>query len=249
MYFIEKYSPTLESWQREIVRIVRKISQYFYPQRQTKVMNEGWASFTHYFIMNRLWEKDLLSDGQYLEFIHSHSSVLRQLPHTHKHFSGFNPYALGFDMFTDIRRICEHPTDEDRQYFPHLIGQPWLDTCLDAVRNYRDESFISQFLSPHIIRKWGLFEISNEEHNDYVEVTGIQNERGYNRIRQSLSAQYSTTSQQANIQVVNASLKSDRRLTLRYESVNGSVLDEDSKKQVLTHIQHLWGYAVTIEEN
>ena len=249
MYFIEKYSPHLESWQREIVRIVRKISQYFYPQRQTKVMNEGWASFTHYFIMNRLWEKDLLSDGQYLEFIHSHSSVLRQLPHSHKHFSGFNPYALGFDMFTDIRRICENPTDEDRQYFPHLIGEPWLATCLDAVRNYRDESFISQFLSPHLMRKWGLFEISNMEENDFIEVTGIQNERGYNRIRQSLSAQYSSTSQQANIQVVNASLKSDRKLTLRYESVNGSELDEESKTQVLKHIHYLWGHAVTIEED
>ena len=247
MYFIEKYSPHLESWQREIVRIVRKISQYFYPQRQTKVMNEGWASFTHYYIMSRLWEKDLLSDGQYLEFIHSHSSVLRQLPHTHKHFSGFNPYALGFDMFTDIRRMCENPTNEDRQYFPHLVGQPWLATCLDAVRNYRDESFISQFLSPHLMRKWGLFEISNTESHDYVEVSGIQNERGYNRIRQTLSAQYSSTSQQANIQVVNASLKSDRRLTLHYESVKGSELDEDSKNQVLKYIQYLWGYPVSIE--
>lgn len=249
MYFIEKHSPSLESWQREIVRIVRKISQYFYPQRQTKVMNEGWASFTHYYIMNRLWEKDLLSDGQYLEFIHSHSSVLRQLPHTHKHFSGFNPYALGFDMFTDIRRICENPTEEDKQYFPHLIGENWLETCLDAVRNYRDESFVSQFLSPTIMRKWGLFEISNNERNDFVEVTSIQNERGYNRIRQSLSQQYSSTSQQANIQVINASLKSDRRLTLKYESTNGSALDEDSKNQVLKHIQYLWGYAVTIEES
>ncbi|MBR7784672.1 SpoVR family protein, partial [Undibacterium luofuense] len=44
LYFIEKYAPLLEPWQREIVRIIRKISQYFYPQRQTQVMNEGWAT-------------------------------------------------------------------------------------------------------------------------------------------------------------------------------------------------------------
>ena len=48
LYFIEKNAPLLEPWQREIVRIVRKIAQYFYPQRQTQVMNEGWATFWHY---------------------------------------------------------------------------------------------------------------------------------------------------------------------------------------------------------
>jgi stage V sporulation protein R len=48
LYFIEKNAPLLEPWQREIVRIVRKIAQYFYPQRQTQVMNEGWATFWHH---------------------------------------------------------------------------------------------------------------------------------------------------------------------------------------------------------
>jgi len=52
LYFIEKKAPLLESWQRELVRIVRKISQYFYPQKQTQVMNEGWATFWHYHILN-----------------------------------------------------------------------------------------------------------------------------------------------------------------------------------------------------
>ncbi len=51
LYFIEKYAPLLEPWQREMVRITRKISQYFYPQRQTQVMNEGWATFWHYTIL------------------------------------------------------------------------------------------------------------------------------------------------------------------------------------------------------
>jgi len=51
LYFIEKNAPLLEPWQRELVRIVRKLAQYFYPQRQTQVMNEGWASFWHYTLM------------------------------------------------------------------------------------------------------------------------------------------------------------------------------------------------------
>ena len=54
LYFMEKNAPLLESWQREILRIVRKVSQYFYPQKQTQVMNEGWATFWHYTILNHL---------------------------------------------------------------------------------------------------------------------------------------------------------------------------------------------------
>jgi stage V sporulation protein R len=247
MYFIEKHSPKLESWQREIVRIVRKVSQYFYPQRQTKLMNEGWASFVHYYIMNRLWEKGRIDDGSYLEFIHSHSSVLTQLPYNHKYYNGFNPYALGFDMYTDIRRICTDPTDEDREYFPHLIGADWLETCLDAVKNYRDESFVSQYLSPALMRKWHLFEITNNESDSYVTISGIQDLRGYNQIRQSLSYQYSVTGRQPNIQVVDANLKGSRELKLKYTSVNGARLGP-GKAAVLNHIRFLWGYDVSLAE-
>ena len=76
LYFLEKNSPILETWQRELLRIVRKIAQYFYPQYQTKVMNEGWASFCHYYIMNRLYDKSLLTEGAMLEFIKLHTGVL-----------------------------------------------------------------------------------------------------------------------------------------------------------------------------
>lgn len=247
LYFIEKHSPVLESWQRELVRIVRKISQYFYPQIQTKLMNEGWASFTHYYIMNRLWEQGKISDGHYLEFIHSHSSVLTQLKYTSKHYSGFNPYALGFAMFMDIKRICEEPTDEDRQYFPHLVGQNWLDVCLDAVANYRDESFVAQFLSPALIRKWRLFEVTDEEHEDYYLISSIQNEQGYHKIRQTLSQQYSIAYRQPDIQVVKADLKGDRSLTLRYTASDDKKLHK-SKHDVLRYVEKLWGYKVNLEE-
>lgn len=245
LYFIEKHSPSLAAWQREIVRIVRKISQYFYPQGQTKVMNEGWASFTHYYIMNRLWEKGLIDDGSYMEFMHSHSSVLTQLPYNHKHYNGFNPYALGFDMFTDIRRICTDPTDEDKEYFPHLIGTNWLDTCLDAVANYRDESFISQFLSPTLVRKWHLFEITNNEDDDFVSISSIQDRNGYNKIRQTLSNQYSMSKRQADIQVIDANLKGSRELKLKYTPSNNAKLSND-KDKVLSYIKYLWGYPVTL---
>jgi len=245
MYFLEKNSPVLESWQREIVRIVRKIAQYFYPQRQTKLMNEGWASFTHFYIMNRLWEKGLINDGSYLEFIHSHSGVVTQLPYNHKYYNGFNVYALGLDMFNDIKRVCENPTDEDKACFPHLIGQHWLDVCLDAVANYRDESFVSQFLSPTVMKKWGLFEITNNEHDKFVTVSGIQDMRGYNAVRKTLSNQYSSTSHQPNIQIINANLAGSRTLELKYTAYNNAKLNNSGK--VINCIKYLWGYDVSLD--
>lgn len=245
LYFIEKHSPILESWQREIVRIVRKISQYFYPQMQTKLMNEGWASFVHYYIMNRLWEQKKISDGHYLEFIHSHSSVLAQPTHKSKYYNGFNPYALGFAMFDDIRRICTDPTAEDKEYFPFMIGKDWLDVCLDAVVNYRDESFVSQFLSPNLIRKWKLFEITDNVDDDFYLISNIQNSSGYNSIRHTLSKQYSVTSRIPDIQIIDSNLKSTRELKLRYNPINEFKLNSDVNT-VLAYIKTLWGYPVIL---
>ena len=122
LYFLEKNAPKLEDWQRELLRIVRLLSQYFYPQRQTKMMNEGCATFVHYEILNRLYERGLLTDGTMLEFLHSHSSVIFQPAFNDRRFSGINPYALGFAMMNDIKRMCTEPTDEDREWFPEIAG-------------------------------------------------------------------------------------------------------------------------------
>ncbi|RZV49218.1 MAG: SpoVR family protein, partial [Pseudomonadales bacterium] len=69
LYFLEKNAPLLEPWQREVVRIVRKVAQYFYPQRQTQVMNEGWATFWHYTILNEMYDRGLVTDGFMMEFL------------------------------------------------------------------------------------------------------------------------------------------------------------------------------------
>ncbi len=118
LYFVEKFSPRLESWQRELVRIVRKLAQYFYPQGQTKVMNEGWATFWHYTLINRLYDKGLVNDGFMIEFLQSHTNVVAQRGFDQPGYGGINPYALGFAMMQDLRRICEKPDAEDRHWFP-----------------------------------------------------------------------------------------------------------------------------------
>ena len=94
-------------------------------RRQTKVMNEGWATFWHYTILNRLHEKGLVDDGFMLEFLKSHTNVVAQPAFDSKAYSGLNPYALGFAMFRDLRRICEQPDAEDREWFPELAGSDW----------------------------------------------------------------------------------------------------------------------------
>ena len=69
LYFIEKNAPLLEPWQREVVRIVRKVAQYFYPQRQSQVMNEGWATFWHHKLLNTMYDDGFLSDGVMIEWL------------------------------------------------------------------------------------------------------------------------------------------------------------------------------------
>ena len=85
-------------------------------------MNEGCATYTHYYIMNRLHQKGLMSDGALLEFLHSHTSVVFQPDFDDPRFSGINPYAIGFAMMEDIERISTEPTEEDRQWFPDIAG-------------------------------------------------------------------------------------------------------------------------------
>lgn len=94
LYFIEKNAPLLEPWQREVIRIVRKIAQYFYPQRQTQVMNEGWATFWHYTLLNDLYDEGLVNDGFMMEFLQYHTSVVYQPSFDSPYYSGINPYAL-----------------------------------------------------------------------------------------------------------------------------------------------------------
>jgi stage V sporulation protein R len=246
LYFIEKNAPLLEPWQREIVRIVRKISQYFYPQRQTQVMNEGWATFWHYKLLNTMYDDGFLTDGVMIEWLKSHTNVIYQPPVGHRAYSGINPYALGFAMYTDIKRVCEKPTDEDRDWFPEIAGKPWLPTLDQAMRNFKDESFIGQYLSPKLMRDLRLFAIVDDERQTELEVAAIHDDTGYRRVRESLSRQYDLGSREPNIQVWNVNLRGDRSLTLRHFQHNDRPLHETAN-EVLKHVARLWGFGVHLE--
>jgi len=246
LYFLEKYSPILTPWQREICRIVRRIAQYFYPQYQTKVMNEGFASFTHHYIFNKLYDEGRVDDGAMIEFFRLHSAVLYQPPFSSPNYNGFNPYALGFAILKDIQRVCTEPDEEDKQWFPHLADTDWRIAIKDIAANYRDESAILQFLGPKVIRDQGLFNLHDEFYYDNYIVTSIHDERGYKKIRKHLSASYETAAMIPDIQVTRADVKGSRDLTLLHESYKGKRLDKKTAQQVLFHVQRLWGYKVKL---
>ncbi|TDP85698.1 stage V sporulation protein R [Aquabacterium commune] len=255
LYFIEKNAPLLEPWQREIVRIVRKVAQYFYPQRQTQVMNEGWATFWHYTLLNTMYDDGHLSDGMMIEWLQSHTNVVYQPPVGHRAYSGLNPYALGFAMYTDLKRICEKPTPEDRAWFPDFAGcaegKPpedlaWLPTLDYAMRNFKDESFIGQYLSPKVMRDFRLFAIRDDEKEKAYEVSAIHDDAGYRALRESLSHQYDLGSREPNIQVWSVNLRGDRSLTLRHTQHNDRPL-HDATREVLKHVARLWGFPVHME--
>jgi stage V sporulation protein R len=250
LYFLEKTAPRLRPWQREIIRIVRLIAQYFYPQSQTKVMNEGCATYCHYMIMNRLYETGQITEGSFLEFLSSHTNVVMQPTFDDRRYNGINPYALGFAMMQDLERITLTPTEEDREWFPEIAGTGDSWGVLRHVwANYRDESFISQFLSPNLMRRWKLFHVVDEgERAKEVKVETIHDERGYRQLRRAFARQYDVALIDPDIQVVDVDLAGDRRLILQHSILNSMRLDERETREVLQHLADLWGYDVYLRE-
>jgi spore cortex formation protein SpoVR/YcgB (stage V sporulation) len=250
LYFLEKSAPRLAPWQRELLRIVRHVAQYFYPQAQTKVMNEGAATYVHYRIMTRFHEQGRISEGDFLEFLRSHTNVIFQPAYDDPRYSGFNPYALGLAIMQDIERIVLDPQQEDRQWFPEIAGSGDPMAVLRHIwANYRDESFIGQFLSPRLIRQLRMFHLHDDPaFSEGVRVERIHNERGYRRIRSELARQYDVGWLDPNIEVIDVDLAGDRRLILHHAVRHGGLLAEADAQRVVGHLADLWGYDVLLRE-
>jgi len=250
LYFIEKNAPRLEEWKREVIRIVRRISQYFYPQRQLQLMNEGCATYFHYKIMEDLYDKGVLTDGAWFEFIHSHTGVVKQPDFDDPQYSGINPYALGWAMYKDIERVSTNPTEEDRNWFS---GQEWvgngdyIKNIKWAIENFKDESFIQQFLSPKVMRDFKFFNVRDDEKDPKLEVVGIHNEQGFKNVRDGLAKQYNIGYKIPDIQVYDVDKWGDRSMTLRHYMVDDKPLDRESTVDTLRYISFLWGYDVKID--
>jgi spore cortex formation protein SpoVR/YcgB (stage V sporulation) len=262
LMFMADHAPHLPDWAREIMRARSRISQYFWPQMQTKVLNEGFASYTHYLILNDLHEMKLFNDGMYLEFDASHGGVLYQpeFDETRKYraadgsiqerniYSGINPYALGFAILDDIRRISNEPTEEDKKWFPSFAGNgKWWENIKKAAYSYKDSDGITQYLSPAVMRKFKFFSMVNDEKETHVEIAGIHNKDGFERVRWDLASQYVLLNHLPDIRTQDYHIRTDRALILRHYPKNDKKISEGDAMEVLKHIHRAWGHPVVLE--
>lgn len=156
MGFIIEYGQ-LKEWEKNILRIVKRETEYFIPQIETKIMNEGWASYTHYNILKKLG----LSQDLYLEFLKRHNDVIAPA------IGGLNPYYIGFKIFEDI----------EKRY-----GREKL---FEVREIERDSSFLRRYLTKELCEELNLFQY-NERTFDIV-IEEISDETGWKTIRDTLS--------------------------------------------------------------
>lgn len=241
LLFIAENSPHMEPWVREIASGIAHFARYFFPQRQTQVMNEGCASFWHYTLLqDAYWDLGILSDAQFMEALTSHTNVIMQAPYNVPWYNGINPYALGFNSFSDIRRICENPTEEDREYFPDLAGSDWLKAVKWAVENFKDSSFVEQYLSPKVARDMGLFSILDDDKQPHLIISSTQRRDDFEATRQALSESYDLSLKVPQIKVVHHNARGNHDVILVHHANNRVPLDAQTAEKTLSRFQRLW---------
>lgn len=227
LLFIEQYSRELDEWQRDILTMMREEMLYFWPQLETKIMNEGWASYWHQRIMREL---DLTTD-ETIEYAKLNAGVVQPSK------TSINPYYLGLKIFEDIEERYNHPTEE------MIRGGVKANSGREKIFEVReiesDISFIRNYLTKDLVKKEDLF-LFAKKGNDYV-IT----DKDYEQVRDQL------VSMRVNggfpyIEVENGDYLKNGELYLihRYE---GMELDPHYLEHVLPYIQQLWGRPVHVE--
>lgn len=177
--------------------------------------------------------------------------------------ASFNPYTLGLAILNDIVRICKEPTEEDREWFPHFAGNAdWLSVVKQAIYYSSDETYIEQYLSPKVMRDFKMFQLGvmnpedmDEEtkflsriHNvDFAQITAVQNDDGFRKIRTQLARDYRTPEHFPDVRVHNYQYKTDRALILRHFMLDEKYLDQKDTQLVLELMHSQWEHPVVIE--
>ncbi len=239
--FIADHSPALSDWQADLVRIVDRESSYFIPQIETKIMNEGWASYWHYRLLQELG----VPQGLHLEFIVRHNQVLRPSP------GGINPYHLGFILWNDIeKRWNEGRTGEEysQKKKPDISGLDENDTpgrkkIFEVREADRDVSFLRRFLTEEIMRDLDLFQ--HEKRGKERVITKVSDEESWEDIKETLIRNVGMGSIPI-ILVQDADFGSKRTLYLKHEH-EGRDLQLEYAEKTIEHATTLWGREVVLE--
>ena len=240
--FISKHNPTLSSWQRDLISIVDQEASYFIPQIETKIMNEGWASYWHHKMLNNLG----LSHGHHLEFLVKHNQVLRPTP------GGLNPYHLGFIIWHDIeRRWNEGDTGEEYSAKKPKIDLETIDEndspgrkkIFQVRESDRDVSFLRRFLTPEIMASLDMFQ--HEKRGKERVITKISEPESWKEVKETLLKNVGCGSIPV-IQVHDADFGGKRSLHLKHDH-DGRDLQLEYCEKTLDHVQALWGREVLLE--
>ena len=211
-------------------------------------MNEGCATYVHYRIMNRLHEQGRITDGNFLEFLQSHTNVVFQPEFDDPRYSGINPYALGFAMMQDIERIVTKPNDEDREWFPDIAGSGDAMAVLrDVWANYPRRELHPPVPEPAADAAACACSTCTTIRRSEPACGSTPSTTSAATAGCAASWRGSTTSAGStpNIEVVDVDLAGDRRLMLHHTVVNGALLSEADTRRVLQHLADLWSYDVS----
>lgn len=244
--FIAEYNPYLPSWKRDVLRIVERESKYFYPQIETKIMNEGWASYWHYKILNSL----KIEQGLHLEFLVKHNQVLRPHP------GGLNPYHLGFMVWHDIERRwnsgdtgrewTKDPSVSFSSEEPPIEEQnqsPGRKKIFEVRQSDRDTSFLRRFLTVDIMREMHLFQ--HEKRGNERVVTKVADDENWEQIKENLITSVGANSI-PDIRIEDANFGRNRTLYLKHYHDGRDLLLEYAE-HTLRHLKALWENDVALE--
>lgn len=230
--FIRDHNPYLADWERDLLGIVHEEACYFLPQIETKIMNEGWASYWHREIMNSLE----LPQELHLEFLVRHNQVVRPHP------GSLNPYHLGLRVWDEIERVHSDPTPAERENLP--ARRPSAREAMFEVREVdRDASFLRRFLTEPVMRDLDLFEYETQD--DKIVVSRVSNEDHWREVKATLLRGVGMASTPV-IRVTNADHGGKRTLYLEHEH-DGRDLQLEYAEKTLQHLHTLWGRDTILE--
>ncbi|MNW53319.1 SpoVR family protein [compost metagenome] len=228
VWFIQEYSESLEDWQRDIMSMLREEMLYFWPQMETKIMNEGWASYWH---QRMIRELDLTSD-ETIEFAKLNASVVQPSRQS------LNPYYLGLKIFEDIERRWEKPTEEERNRYGRTPGQG-REKIFEVRELDSDTSFIRSYLTKDLVRDLDLY-VFEKQGSEWL-IT----DKAWENIRDQLVASR-VNGGSPYIVVHNADYQRAGELMLKHQ-YEGIELDLKYLERTLPYVYQLWGKTVHIE--
>jgi stage V sporulation protein R len=226
--FLMRYSRELEDWQCDIMEMVHNEALYFLPQKQTKIMNEGWASLWHQRIVRELD----LTDGEFAEYAQLSSGVLSP------NRRSINPYYVGVKIWEDIERRWNEPNEYEREVLKRPGGQGH-QKLLEVREMDNDVSFLRNYLTKDLIEELDLY-LYEKRGDQWVIV-----EKDWEKVRDGLVGSM-TNFGDPYIMVEDADYKQNRELYLKHY-FEKTPLDIGYAEKTLQYIYTIWGRTVHLE--